>query len=68
MLYFVFRYDDTYHLTMQFVDGKTKEERSASVSRRVDNYFDENGVFCFDLYKPVIDKLKQDLSNEKKKD
>ncbi|CAG5135554.1 unnamed protein product [Candidula unifasciata] len=62
------KYDDTYHLTMIFVDGKTKEERSATVSRRVDNFFDENGVFCFDLYKPVIDRLKQDLSNEKKKD
>lgn len=62
-----FRYDDTYHLTVQFTDGKTMEKRSTTVARRVDSYFDENGIFCFDLYKPFIDKLRLDLSSEKKK-
>lgn len=68
MFIVILRYDDTYHLTMYYFDGKTKEERTVSVSKRVDSYFDENGLFCFDLFKPVIDKMRKDLSNEKKKE
>ncbi|XP_059177432.1 signal peptidase complex subunit 2-like [Physella acuta] len=61
------KYDDTYHLTMSYTDGKTQEERSQSISKCVANFFDEKGTFCQDLFHPVIEKLKQDLSNDKKK-
>ncbi|CAL1528611.1 unnamed protein product [Lymnaea stagnalis] len=61
------KYDDTYHLTLTFTDGRTQEERSSSISRCVANFFDENGTFCFDLFQPIIEKLRQDLSSEKKK-
>ena len=56
-----------YNLTIQYTDGKTQEERVASCSKCVANYFDENGVFCFDLFQPVLDSLRKDLLNDKKK-
>uniref|UniRef100_A0A2C9JPI4 Signal peptidase complex subunit 2 n=1 Tax=Biomphalaria glabrata TaxID=6526 RepID=A0A2C9JPI4_BIOGL len=60
------KYDDTYHLTVSFTDGKTQAERSTTISRCVANFFDDNGTFRFDLFQPVVRKLKEDLSSEKK--
>ncbi|GFR67033.1 signal peptidase complex subunit 2 [Elysia marginata] len=61
------KYDVMYNLTIQYTDGKTKEERVVSCSKCVANYFDENGVFCFDLFSPVLERLRQDVLSDKKK-
>ncbi|XP_005106146.1 probable signal peptidase complex subunit 2 isoform X2 [Aplysia californica] len=60
------KYDDVYSLTISYTDGKTKQERSASTSKCVASYFDENGVFCFDLFQPIVEAMRQDLALDKK--
>lgn len=61
------KYDVMYNLTIQYTDGKTQEERMVSCSKCVANFFDDNGVFCFDLFSPVIERLRQDALSDKKK-
>jgi signal peptidase complex subunit 2 len=51
---------------MQFTDGKTNETRKTEISKSVACFFDENGVLCADLFDPVIQKMKESLSSEKK--
>ncbi|XP_048744352.2 signal peptidase complex subunit 2-like isoform X2 [Ostrea edulis] len=62
------KYDDLYHLSMTFTDGKTGINRSEEFSKCVSNYFDENGVLCFDLFEPEIRLLQSKISAEGKKD
>ena len=54
-----------YTLTLTFLDGKTKNERTATVKKCVANYFDENGVFCYDLFEPVVENLKYEVQEKK---
>ncbi|GFO11517.1 signal peptidase complex subunit 2 [Plakobranchus ocellatus] len=61
------KYDVMYNLTISYTDGKTKEERVVSCSKCVASFFDENGVFCFDLFQSVLENLRQDLLRDKKK-
>ena len=51
---------------MTFTDGKTKETRKTEISQSVANFFDVNGVLCMDLYSPVIEKMRESLTSEKK--
>jgi len=60
------KYDDTYTLTVSYVDGKTKLERSMSISKCVANYFDENGTFCYELFEPVVISMCTNLASSKK--
>ena len=62
------RYDDIYHLYMTFTDGTSKERRSTNISKCVANFFDENGTLCVDLFHPVVEKMRDSLSSEKKGD
>ena len=61
-----YRYDDMYHLHMSFTDGQTKETRSASFSRSVATFYDENGVLVYDIFEPEVRKLHSGLTLEKK--
>ena len=63
-----YRYDDMYHLSMTFQDGKTGITRTKEISKCVANYFDENGLLCFDLFEPEITQLQSKISAEGKKD
>ncbi|XP_022290605.1 signal peptidase complex subunit 2-like isoform X2 [Crassostrea virginica] len=62
------KYDDMYHLSMTFQDGKTGITRTKEISKCVANYFDENGLLCFDLFEPEITQLQSKISAEGKKD
>ncbi|XP_061194889.1 signal peptidase complex subunit 2-like isoform X1 [Saccostrea echinata] len=62
------KYDDMYHLTVTFTDGITGIQRTKEFSKSVCNYFDENGVLCFDLFEPEIRLLHNQISAEGKKD
>ena len=57
-----------YHLSMTFQDGKTGITRTKEISKCVSNYFDENGLLCFDLFEPEITQLQSKISAEGKKD
>lgn len=46
-----FRYDDNYSVTLEYNDGKDKTTSSSqTLSKSVGNYFDENGVLCYDRF------------------
>ena len=51
---------------MTFTDGKTNETRKTEVSKFVSEFFDVNGVLCPDLYSPVVEKMRESLTSEKK--
>ncbi|XP_071084943.1 signal peptidase complex subunit 2-like isoform X1 [Haliotis cracherodii] len=61
------KYDDVYHLSASFIDGKTGETRSRDISHSVAKFFDETGTLCADLFEPLIKQVKQSLDTEKKK-
>nr|KAG5694661.1 hypothetical protein BaRGS_003939 [Batillaria attramentaria] len=60
------KYDDVYYICMTFTDGKTKEMRKTEESKSVACFFDEDGVLCTDQYEPIIEKMRESLSSEKK--
>jgi len=60
------RYDDMYSLNATFTDGETGETRNASMTKSVANFFDENGSICEDNFCPVVTKLHDSLTTEKK--
>ena len=46
---FSFRYDDNYDLTLVYNDGIKKSNLSSQTfSNSIGNYFDDNGVLCYD--------------------
>lgn len=60
------RYDDNYHLHFTYIDGQTKEARSASMVKSVSNFYDINGSLCMDIFEPEIRRLHTDLTSERK--
>ncbi|UJR35871.1 hypothetical protein I4U23_028614 [Adineta vaga] len=45
------KYDDKYAFTLEYNDGKDKSMNSSGAFiRSVGNYFDENGVLCYDRF------------------
>ncbi|XP_041348098.1 probable signal peptidase complex subunit 2 [Gigantopelta aegis] len=60
------KYDDIYHLTMSYMDGKTKKTTSAEVSKSVAQFFDEKGYLCTENFSPVVVSLRSTITKEKK--
>ena len=49
--YLIFRYDDQYNLTLEYNNGIDKKIISLQkFSKSIGNYFDENGVLCYDKF------------------
>ncbi|CAF0908004.1 unnamed protein product [Adineta ricciae] len=49
------KYDDKYQLTLDYNDGTDKT--SKSLKKSIGNYFDENGVLCYDRFTADIRKM-----------
>lgn len=60
------RFDDVYHLQVQFKDGKTRKTREAKFEKSIANWFDESGTLLTDLFEPELCKLHNSLLSEKK--
>ncbi|KAJ8310526.1 hypothetical protein KUTeg_012391 [Tegillarca granosa] len=60
------KYTDEYHLSMTFIDGKTGKTRSDGFTKSVAEFFDENGVLCFDLFEPNVRMLEGKIATSKK--
>ena len=60
------RYDDKYTLKMNYTDGTTKKSRSGEITKSVADFFDENGVLCFDLFEPEVRMLQSRIYTSKK--
>uniref|UniRef100_A0A2R5LIA0 Signal peptidase complex subunit 2 n=2 Tax=Ornithodoros turicata TaxID=34597 RepID=A0A2R5LIA0_9ACAR len=60
------RYDDMYHLLMQYKDGKTKKTRETTLEKSIASWFDEKGQLLFDLFDPEVTKLHNKLLSDKK--
>nr|BAN20852.1 microsomal signal peptidase [Riptortus pedestris] len=60
------KYDDKYNLTLTFKDGKTGNIRSASISKSVANFIDENGIIIHELVEPEVSKLHNNLLVDRK--
>ncbi len=63
---FWFRFDDKYHLALNFTDGKNKNSREDYFLRSVADFFDENGLLCRDLLETAVLKLHKSLGSDKK--
>ena len=46
-----------YELILQYKDGKTGQTREDSFNRSCADFFDENGVLCYDLLETAVLKL-----------
>ena len=62
-LFFSNRFDDMYELVLQYKDGKTGQTCEESFNRSCADFFDENGVLCFDLLENAVLKLHKTISN-----
>jgi len=52
------KYDDKYNLTLQYNDGIDKSTGSSgALISSVGNYFDENGVLCYDRFTNDLKKI-----------
>ncbi|CAF1326079.1 unnamed protein product [Rotaria sordida] len=52
------KYDDKYNLTLEYNDGTDKTTNSVqTISKSVGNYFDENGVLCYDRVTNDLKKI-----------
>ncbi|XP_037075086.1 probable signal peptidase complex subunit 2 [Pollicipes pollicipes] len=60
------RFDDSYTLSIRYVEGASARQRQASVTRTVAAFFDENGVLVRDCLQPVVTKLHNSLLAGKK--
>lgn len=62
------KYDDKYDLTLEYNDGKDNSQTSTGVLiTSVGNYFDENGVLCYDRLTGDLKKIyDQARSNARK--
>lgn len=65
-VFFFFRYDDKYNLTLSVKDGKTGKIKTSWISKSVANYIDENGIVIHELIEPDVTKLHNSLLSEKK--
>lgn len=68
LIFFGSRYDDKYDLTLEYNDGKDNSQTSTGVLiTSVGNYFDENGVLCYDRLTGDLKKIyDQARSNARK--
>merc|ERR1711962_825755 len=57
------KFDDMYELVLQFKDGKSGQTREDSFNRSCGDFFDENGVLCFDLLENAVLKLHKSIAN-----
>lgn len=58
MFDFSFRYDDKYDLTLVYNDGTKKSNfPSQTFSNSIGNYFDENGLLCYDRLTSDLRKI-----------
>ena len=64
--FYPFRYDDQYTLKMNFTDGASKKSRSGEITKSVAEFFDDNGVLCFDLFEPEVCMLQSRIVTSKK--
>ena len=62
-LFFSNRFDDMYELVLQYKDGKTGQTCEESFNRSCADFFDDNGVLCFDLLENAVLKLHKTISN-----
>jgi hypothetical protein len=64
----LFRYDDKYDLILIYNDGTDKSTSSSqNLSNSIGNYFDENGVLCYDRFTNDLRKIyDQARSNARK--
>uniref|UniRef100_A0A0K8RKW3 Signal peptidase complex subunit 2 n=1 Tax=Ixodes ricinus TaxID=34613 RepID=A0A0K8RKW3_IXORI len=60
------RFDDVYHLQLQYRDGKTRATREAKLDKSIALWFDEAGNLLFDAFEPQLCKLHNSLLSEKK--
>ena len=56
------RFDDMYQLILEYRDGKTGLVREDSFNRSVAEFFDENGVLCFDLLEDAVLRLHSNIA------
>ena len=52
-----------YELVLQYKDGKTGITREDSFNRSCADFFDENGLLCFDLLENAVLKLHKSIAN-----
>jgi hypothetical protein len=53
-----FRYDDIYYLNLEYNDGIDKSMvSSGALASSVGNYFDENGVLCYDRFTSDLKRI-----------
>ena len=52
-----------YELILEYKDGKTGQTREDSFNKSVAEFFDENGVLCFDLLEAAVLKLHKNLAS-----
>ena len=63
ILYFLLRFDDMYELVLQYKDGKTGQTREDSFNKSCADFFDDNGLLCFDLLENAVLKLHKSIAN-----
>ena len=51
---------------MNYTDGTTKKSRSGEITKSVGDFFDDNGVLCFDLFEPEVRMLQSRIYTSKK--
>ena len=51
-----------YELVLQYKDGKTGQTREDSFNRSCADFFDENGLLCFDHLENAVLKLHKSIA------
>lgn len=64
---YLYRYDDQYTIQLSYADGTTGRTGTATLTKSVGSFFDEGGVLHFDIFEKEFCKLKDSLSDTKKK-
>lgn len=60
------KYDDIYHLIIDYKDGKKRSLRTANFKHSVAKFFDDNGVLSYEIYENELKLLINSLMSEKK--
>ena len=63
---FFFRYDDIYHLIIDYKDGKKGNLRTENFKHSVAKFFDVNGVLSYEIFENELKILINSLTSEKK--